>query len=84
MFQSIRKQSKRFMGLIAAALMLATMSVTALASAPATGVTTDMLEPVVDGIIANIGVVLPVGLGIFGILVGVFLIFRILRRTTTG
>ena len=43
-------------------------------------ITPEMLEPLMDGITANIGVLLPWGLGIFAIFIGISLIPRIVRR----
>ena len=43
------------------------------------GVTTEMLTPILDGIIANVGVIIPVGIGIFAIIIGVRLIPRAFR-----
>ena len=43
-------------------------------------VTEAMLTPIVDGITANAGVLLPVGLTIMGIMVGIALIPRILYK----
>jgi len=42
-------------------------------------ITTDMLKPIVDGITANIGVILPVGISIFSILIGISLIPKIIK-----
>lgn len=43
-------------------------------------VTSAMLEPVVDAITANLGVLLPVGLGIMAIMLGISLIPRIIYK----
>lgn len=43
-------------------------------------VTAEMLQPVVDTINANLGVLLPVGISILGIMVGVALIPRIIWK----
>lgn len=43
-------------------------------------ITTDMLAPILDSIKANIGVILPVGIAIFGILLGIGLIPKIFRK----
>lgn len=47
-----------------------------LAATPA--ITAEMLEPVVEGVSANIGVIVPIGIGLFAILLGVKLIPKIL------
>lgn len=43
-------------------------------------VTEAMLQPIVDGITANVGVILPIGVTIMGIVVSVGLIPRILQK----
>ena len=41
---------------------------------PTVGITADMLKPLVDGVVANVGVIVPVGIVLMGILMGVRLI----------
>ncbi len=43
-------------------------------------VTVDMLQPVIDTITANVTVLLPVGLGILAIMLGIALIPRIIWK----
>lgn len=43
-------------------------------------VTSDMLQPVIDTIMANVTVLLPVGLGILAIMLGIALIPRIIWK----
>jgi len=43
-------------------------------------VTADMLTPITDSITSNLGVLLPVGIGIMAILIGVSLIPRIIYK----
>ncbi len=50
--------------------------------ASATAVTTEMLEPIVDAITSNIAVIMPVGITIFGVMVGLSLVPRIIRYFT--
>lgn len=38
---------------------------------PTIAITTEMLTPLVDGVVANIGVILPVGIGLFAIFLGI-------------
>ena len=45
-------------------------------------ITAEMLEPVVDAITGNIAVILPIGITIFGIMIGLQLIPSLLRRFT--
>jgi len=47
-------------------------------------ITTDMLEPVLEGVKANIGVILPVGIGLFAICLGIRFIPRIFRMFSKG
>ena len=43
-------------------------------------VTAEMLEPVADAVTSNLGVLLPVGIGIMAIMIGVALIPRIIWK----
>ena len=43
-------------------------------------ITTEMLQPITDAITANLGVLLPVGIGLMSIMIGVRLIPRIIYR----
>ncbi len=43
-------------------------------------ITTDMLKPLIDGVTANIGVILPVGVAVFAIIIGVTLVPKIVRK----
>lgn len=45
-------------------------------------VTSDMLQPVLDAITSNIAVILPVGVVLFGVMLGIALIPNILKRFT--
>jgi len=47
-------------------------------------ITTAMLEPVLEGVKANIGVILPVGIGLFAICLGIRFIPRIFRMFSKG
>lgn len=49
---------------------------------PQINITTQMLQPLVEGIVANVNVVLPVGLGIMGLMVGIRIIPGLIRRFT--
>lgn len=44
------------------------------------GVTSAMVQPIVTAVSDNVGVLLPVGIGILGIMVGVSLIPRIVYK----
>lgn len=63
------------------ATMLATTGITAFAQSPPTfALTEDMFKPLTEGIVANIGVVLPIGLGIFAIFIGIRCIPGLISR----
>jgi len=47
---------------------------------PSISITTDMLTPLVDGVVSNINVVLPVGLGLMGLMLGIKVIPRLISR----
>ncbi len=47
-------------------------------------ITTEMLEPILDGLKANIGIILPIGIGIFAIVLGIRFIPRIFKMFTKG
>lgn len=55
---------------------------TALATTASTGVaiTSDQLQPLVDGVTANLNVLLPVGITLMSIMIGVTLIPRIVYK----
>lgn len=50
------------------------------ADLPTIAITTDMLTPLVEGVVANIGVVLPVGLALFAIMLGIRIIPGMVKR----
>lgn len=50
------------------------------ADLPTIAITTDMLKPLVEGVVANIGVVLPVGLALFAIMLGIRIIPGLVKR----
>lgn len=43
-------------------------------------ITTEMLQPLVDGITANIGVILPVGVGIFAVILGISFLPKLVKK----
>ena len=47
---------------------------------PTISITTDMLTPLVEGVVSNIQVVLPVGLGLMGLMLGIKVIPRLISR----
>jgi len=51
---------------------------------PKINITTQMLQPLVEGVVANVNVVLPVGLGIMGLMLGIRIIPSLIRRFVGG
>ena len=51
---------------------------------PKINITTAMLQPLVEGGVANVNVVLPVGLAIMGLMLGIRIIPSLIRRFVGG
>lgn len=49
-------------------------------SLPSIAITTDMLTPLVEGVMSNVQVILPVGLGLFAIFLGIRIIPGLVSR----
>lgn len=49
---------------------------------PSIAITTEMLTPLVDSVVANVGVILPVGIGLFGMFLGIKLIPMLFSKFT--
>lgn len=49
---------------------------------PSIAITTEMLAPLVDSVVANVGVILPVGIGLFGMFLGIKLIPMLFSKFT--
>ena len=47
-------------------------------------ITEAMLQPLIDGVTANVGVILPVGLGLFAIFIGINLVPKLIKKFTQG
>lgn len=64
----------------AATVAMSTSSVSAAAadSLPQVAVTEDMLSPLVDGVVSNIAVILPIGIALLAIFLGIKLIPKII------
>lgn len=43
-------------------------------------ITTEMLQPLVDGVVANVGVVLPIGLTLFALFIGIRIVPNLIGR----
>lgn len=50
------------------------------APSPSVAITPEMLAPITQGVTANIGVIMPVAITIFGILLGVGLIPKLIQK----
>lgn len=48
--------------------------------APTLGITADMLKPISDAVVSNVGVILPACIGIFGIMIGVKLVPKLFAK----
>ena len=92
MFKKMEVKAKALAVPALAGVMAAGSSVVAFASGssnpsldlPQINITTEMLTPLVEGIVSNVNVVLPVGLGIMGLMLGIRIIPSLLRRFTGG
>ena len=92
MFKKMEVKAKALAVPALAGVMAAGSSVVAFASGssnpsldlPQINITTQMLTPLVEGIVSNVNVVLPVGLGIMGLMLGIRIIPGLLRRFTGG
>ena len=92
MFKKMEVKAKALAVPALAGVMAAGSSVVAFASGssnpsldlPQINITTQMLTPLVEGIVANVNVILPVGLGIMGMMLGIRIIPSLLRRFTGG
>ena len=92
MFKKMEVKAKALAVPALAGVMAAGSSVVAFASGssnpsldlPQINITTQMLTPLVEGIVSNVIVVLPVGLGIMGLMLGIRIIPSLLRRFTGG
>lgn len=49
-------------------------------SSPSPAITGDMLSPIIDGVTANIGVIVPVAIGLFAIILGVTMVPKLLKK----
>ena len=47
---------------------------------PTIAITEEMLKPLVEGVVANVGVILPIGLGLFTIFLGIRIIPGLISR----
>ena len=47
---------------------------------PSISITTDMLTPLVEGVVSNIQVILPVGIGLMALMLGIKVIPRLIKR----
>ena len=47
---------------------------------PSISITTEMLTPLVEGVVSNIQVILPVGIGLMALMLGIKVIPRLIKR----
>lgn len=82
------KRKRAAIGGIAGAGTVLSMSIPAFAATPldsvmeSVAITDEMLNPLVGGVSANVGVILPIGVAIMAILIGVKLIPKIIGNFT--
>lgn len=65
---------------ISTAVALAVPTFASDSGLPTIAITQDMLTPLVEGVVANVGVVLPVGLGLFAIMLGIRILPGLISR----
>lgn len=83
MFEKVKKfvvNHKLTSALTAGAAVLGSAMPAFAAESPLVNVTSDMLSPITNSITSNMGVLLPVGITIMAILIGVSLIPRIIYK----
>lgn len=76
--------SHQFVGAGVASAAVSGLALSTFAADPKVAITTEMLEPVVDMIISNIAVVMPIGLTLFGIMAGIAIVPRLIRAFMHG
>lgn len=47
-------------------------------------ITSDMLKPLVDGIVANVNVILPIGISLFALFIGISIVPTLIKKFTRG
>ena len=52
------------------------------ATTPPTAITPEMLQPVIDGVITNVGVIMPAAIGLFAIVLGIKFVPKIFKWFT--
>ncbi len=85
MFEKVRD---KLVPVVVGGATTAMMAVSAFAAEPLVDsgepiVTTEMLSPILDSIKANIAVIIPVGIAIFGIMIGISLIPKLFSKFTS-
>lgn len=90
-FVGLKRKAAVFMAVIAVATMTALPALAAEGDTVTGGsalesviVTEEMLTPIVDAVSSNVRVILPVGVTIFGILLGIFLIPKLFQKFKNG
>lgn len=91
MFRKLKEKFKsKFLvvtGMVSSALSM--MAIPSFAADPegalnSVAITSDMLQPLLDGITANIGVILPVGVAVFAVFLGVSVLPKLVRKFTSA
>ena len=60
------------------------MSFFALSETVTPTITSDMLQPLVDGIVANVNVILPIGISLFALFIGIGIVPTLIKKFTRG
>jgi len=88
MFKGIKKNRKKaakVFSMVALVIVVASvMSLFAFASMDSYTLSAEMLEPVLEGAAANVGVIVPIGIGLFVIILGVTLIPLVFSKFKRG
>lgn len=85
-FKAVKKHAKKFAGAVSASI---TMAVVMLSTFAADGsefvaIQSSDLDPILEGAKANIGVIIPVGIGLFAMLLGIGFLPTIIKKFKNG
>lgn len=83
MFGRLKRFSKRIVTSFMVAALVVCMCVPAFAAEPSgVAITSEMLTPIIDAITGNVAVIMPIGIAIFGLMIGLGLIPKIIGKFT--
>ena len=88
MFRKLKEKFKsKFLvvtGVVSSALSMMAFAADPEGALDSVAITSDMLQPLLDGITANIGVILPVGVAVFAVFLGVSVLPKLVRKFTSA